>query len=418
MDPLERHIQFLLSLRGRSPQADAYSRRELFRLSARYAIGGSALAMILAACGNSQTTPTATSGSAGSGTSSPGASSPAAEIELPMMKPEDVPEKLKGSGEVVAISFGGAYQAAQRKAYFEPFTELCGITVKEAEGPDLAKIKAMVDTGNVQWDLPEVGLDGIIALERQGDYWEPINYDLVDVDNIDEAFRHKNAIAMNPYGLIYAYRADAFSGTPNGWADFSDVEVPRPPRDGRWLRRPVAIPRGGCHGGWRGQRQDLSDGYRSGLRVTGEDQAARRQMVGCRRAASSDAGRQGGCPCSGLEWPDPDAAEAESEPAGRDRLESGGTRLRCLGHSEGRAEPENAQKLAAFSTLPISQARLSMLYPNGFVNNKSIDYIPKEIASTLATAPEHKEQLFFLDDNWWADNREEVLKRWNTFILG
>ncbi len=171
MDPLERRIRYLLSLQGRSPQADAYSRRELFRLGARYALGGSMLAAFLAACGNLQTTPTSTSASgsgSGSGTStsaSPGAS-PVAEVELPAMKPEDVPDKLKGSGEVVAISYGGAYQEAQRKAYFEPFQELCDITVKEAEGPDLAKIKAMVDTGNVQWDLPEVGLDGIIALER------------------------------------------------------------------------------------------------------------------------------------------------------------------------------------------------------------------------------------------------------------
>ena len=225
MDPLERRIMYLLSLRGRSPQADAYSRRELFRLGARYALGGSVLAMILAACGNSQDTPTSTASSGSSSGSTPGSGgSPAAEIELPMMKPEDVPEKLKGSGEVVAISFGGAYQEAQRKAYFEPFQELCGITVKEAEGPDIAKIKAMVDTGNVQWDLPEVGLDGIIALERQGDYWESIDYDLVDVDNIDEGFRHEHAIAMNPYGLIYGYRTDAFDGTPSGWADFWDTK--------------------------------------------------------------------------------------------------------------------------------------------------------------------------------------------------
>lgn len=87
------------------------------------------------------------------------------------------------------------------------------------------------------------------------------------------------------------------------------------------------------------------------------------------------------------------------------------------GIPKGAPNKENAQKLAAFSTLPISQARLSMLYPNGFVNKKSADYIPSDILSTLITAPEHRKEIFVLDDQWWADNRQKVLEKWNTWIL-
>jgi putative spermidine/putrescine transport system substrate-binding protein len=419
MDPIEQRLRFLLSLRGRSPQADAFSRRELFKLSARYAVGGSALAAFLAACGNSQTTPTPTSGSSGSGgTSSPGTTSPAAEITLPEMKPEDVPDNLKGSGEVVAISYGGAYQDAQRKAYFEPFEQLCGITVKEAEGPDLAKIKAMVDTGNVQWDLPEVGLDGIIALERQGDYWEPINYDLVDVDNIDEAFRHDNAIAMNPYGLIYGYRTDAFDGTPSGWADFWDTEKfpgPRAMEGGSGGLLPMleaavmaaGVPMDKLY------PLDIDQAYDSLKKIKPDvvkwwDAGAQPvQMLNDKEAVMAQAwsgriltlkSQNPGIPVE-IAW------------------NQGQLAFDVWGIPKGAPNKENAQKLAAFSTLPISQARLSMLYPNGFVNNKSVDYIPAEIASTLATSPEHKQQMYVQDDNWWADNREDILNRWNQFIL-
>lgn len=421
MDPIERRIRYLLSLQGRSPQADAYSRRELFRLGARYALGGSALAMFLAACGNSQTTPTSTTASGSSGSGSPGAGSgsPAAEIELPMMKPEDVPDKLKGSGEVVAISYGGTYQAAQRKAYFEPFTELCGITVKEAEGPDLAKIKAMVDTGNVQWDLPELGLDGIIALERQGDYWEPIDYDLVDVDNIDDAFRHKNAIAMNPYGVVFGYRTDAFSGTPSGWVDFWDTTKfpgPRVMEGGSGGLLPfleAAVMADGVEMD-KIYPMDIDQAYASLEKIKKDvvkwwDAGAQPvQMLADNEAVMAQA------------WSGRILTLKKQNPGIPVEIawKQGELAFDVWGIPKGAPNRENAQKLAAFSTLPISQARLSMLYPNGFVNNKSIDYIPEDIASTLATSPEHKEQMFFLNDDWWSDNREEVLKRWNTFILG
>ena len=72
----------------------------------------------------------------------------AAEVKLPEITA--IPERLKGSGVVRVCSYGGAFQDAQRKAYFEPFERLSGIKVIEAQGPDPAKIKAMVDTRNIE----------------------------------------------------------------------------------------------------------------------------------------------------------------------------------------------------------------------------------------------------------------------------
>ena len=102
--------------------------------------------------------------------------------ELPPIT--EIPENLKGEGEVVVASWGGTFQAAQRQAYFEPFQELSGIKVIETEGPSIAQVQAMVDTGNIEWDVVEVGRGDVINLERKGDYWEPIDYSLFDVDHI------------------------------------------------------------------------------------------------------------------------------------------------------------------------------------------------------------------------------------------
>ena len=80
----------------------------------------------------------------------------AQEETPPLPEYDGIPENLKGTGEVRVQSWGGAFQDAQREAYFMPFQEMSGITVVESEGPDLSKIKAMVDTGNVEQDVVQI----------------------------------------------------------------------------------------------------------------------------------------------------------------------------------------------------------------------------------------------------------------------
>ncbi|HMT15469.1 MAG TPA: ABC transporter substrate-binding protein, partial [Aestuariivirga sp.] len=55
------------------------------------------------------------------------------------------------------MSFGGAYQEAQRKAMFEPYTAKTGIKVNQQEyGGEIAKIKAMIQSGNTTIDVVDV----------------------------------------------------------------------------------------------------------------------------------------------------------------------------------------------------------------------------------------------------------------------
>ena len=43
----------------------------------------------------------------------------------------------------------------------------------------------MVDTGNVEWDVVQLGRSSVKNLMKKGDYFEKIDYDLVDTANID-----------------------------------------------------------------------------------------------------------------------------------------------------------------------------------------------------------------------------------------
>src|SRR5215469_1710827 len=55
--------------------------------------------------------------------------------------------------EVVVCSWGGTYQKALRKAYFDPFEKETGIKVIDASAPEVAKVKAQVDSRNPEWDV-------------------------------------------------------------------------------------------------------------------------------------------------------------------------------------------------------------------------------------------------------------------------
>src|SRR5206468_652969 len=57
---------------------------------------------------------------------------------------------------LTVVSWGGAYQAALRKAVFEPFTKTTGINITEGEwNGEMAKVRAMVSTRSVSWDVVE-----------------------------------------------------------------------------------------------------------------------------------------------------------------------------------------------------------------------------------------------------------------------
>ena len=78
--------------------------------------------------------------------------------------------------EITIVSWGGSFQAAQRKVYFEPFTKETGITIREDEfsAGALPGLEAQVQAGNVQWDVVDMGGHEIIAGCEKG-LFEPLD---------------------------------------------------------------------------------------------------------------------------------------------------------------------------------------------------------------------------------------------------
>jgi putative spermidine/putrescine transport system substrate-binding protein len=137
-----------------------------------------------------------------------------------------MPGRAKASESVVFVAWGGTTQASQEEIFVKPFMEETGIPVISASGPDLAKIKAMVQTRNVEWDL--VSLTGSMAqsLARE-DMLEPIPDWVYDPDDIvNPAWVADTAIGWYYYtgGICFDPERHPAGRHPRDWQEFWDVE--------------------------------------------------------------------------------------------------------------------------------------------------------------------------------------------------
>jgi len=327
-----------------------------------------------------------------------------------------IPDKLKGTGQVRIAGYGGTGQEAERNAYFQPFEKLSGIKTIDVPGADLNKVKAMVDTGNIEWDVVQLGPSSVKNMMKRGDYFEKIDYELVDVDNIAPLYRNEYSLDMLVWSEVMAYRSDAFKGAvPVGWADFWDTK--KFPGDRTLTGAGPVTPElefALMAAGVPPEKLyplDIDLAFASYDKIKGsvvkwwETGAVPVQMLSDREAvlASVWNGRMAAIQAAGvpaaISWP------------------QGLLKRDCWAVPKNSPNKANAMKFIAFSTLAISQARLSMLIPYGSVNDKSPEYLTEQQLSVLPSAPAIKSQLVPYNYDWWVDHRDLVVGRWNKWIL-
>ncbi len=338
-----------------------------------------------------------------------------AKADLPDIPP--IPEKLKGTGEVRIATFGGFMQEVQKKAYFEPFEKMSGIKVVDVAGSDFTKVKAMVDTNTVQWDLLQTSRGSILNLQKKGDYFEKIDYSLVD-PGVGEEFRFERGLEMLVWAQVMGYRTDVFKGAvPSGWADFWDTR--KFPGDRALLgsgnggnpELEYALMAAGVPPG-KLYPLDLDKAFASYDRIKAsvvkwwDTGAVPPQLLTDQEVVMTSVwnGRMAPLAKAGV----PVAISWNQGLSKRD----------AWGIPKGAPNVTNAQKFVAFSTMAVPQARCSALIPYGFVNDGSVNYLTEEQMKVLPSAPHIRSQMVPYNYQWWVDNRDAVVDRFNKWLLG
>ncbi|MDN3556813.1 extracellular solute-binding protein [Halomonas maura] len=132
---------------------------------------------------------------------------------------------------ITVLSWGGAYERAQSRALFAPFTAATGTPVSVARyDGGLADLRRAVAAGEVPWDVMDMTRSEAMAACREG-LLAPLSPSLAEPapdgtpaerDFIDEAFG-PCSITHSVFATVVAYRRDAFPGQrPTRIADLFD----------------------------------------------------------------------------------------------------------------------------------------------------------------------------------------------------
>lgn len=93
------------------------------------------------------------------------------------------PGKAKAADRLSLISWGGVYHKAVQEAFVVPFTKETGIEVVIADTPDFAKVKAQVQSKDIEWDVFD-GPGSMVLTGSADGFWEPIDTSIVDMSDI------------------------------------------------------------------------------------------------------------------------------------------------------------------------------------------------------------------------------------------
>lgn len=127
--------------------------------------------------------------------------------------------------ELVVVNFGGDAVTAMTKAWAEPYNRTASLkAVVDGSGPSSAKIKAMVESGKVTWDVVDRNLAAAIELGTQN-LLQKIDYSIVDRNKVRPEHVGEWGIGSYLFAFVLAYQTDAFGGRiPRTWADFFNLK--------------------------------------------------------------------------------------------------------------------------------------------------------------------------------------------------
>ena len=123
------------------------------------------------------------------------------------------------------VSWGGAYQSSQQRAYVEPYLAMNdGVTAvwDESSAEAVAKLRAMNEAGNITWDLVDVVASDAIRLCDEGlameidfdEMLEPAPDGTPASDDFGDLIVSDCFIPQIVYSTTFGYRTDLVGDTP------------------------------------------------------------------------------------------------------------------------------------------------------------------------------------------------------------
>jgi len=125
--------------------------------------------------------------------------------------------------DVVFTSWGGTTQDAQKAYWADAFAASTSINVTQDGPTDYGKLKAMVEAGNVTWDVVDVEGDYAVQAGKAG-LLEKLDFSVIDKSNLDPRFVTDYSVGSFYYSFVIGCNKDAVEACPKNWADLFDTQ--------------------------------------------------------------------------------------------------------------------------------------------------------------------------------------------------
>jgi len=137
--------------------------------------------------------------------------------------------------EVLTVAtWGGSYEASQRRAYFEPFTKATGIEIETVHyDGGLKALREQLATGKTEWDVVDMIQSDAIAACKEG-LLESIDPDILAAapdgtppqEDFMEGAIHRCFVTQIVFSTVIAFDDRAFPGVkPDSVEDFFNLEA-------------------------------------------------------------------------------------------------------------------------------------------------------------------------------------------------
>lgn len=323
--------------------------------------------------------------------------------------------RAQTGGRVLVRTSGGSYQEALQKGTWNEFTRITGIEVVGVPA-NTGKLLTMAQAGSQELDVIEANAIAMLSLQEKGAL-EEIDYsrfeytDVKDVGTVEPTY-----LSYCAFAEAICYNTETFSDDhPASWRDVWDVErfpgrrmlqdakAISPNLEFALLASGVSMEDlypldiGRAFEALREIRPHVVKFFDSGA-LGASLLADRTAVMGALWTNRVEALQKDGAPVA-VEW---NEAMRVTE---------------YTGIMKGSPNYDNALRLIDFSSSPKAQA-LSLpqigLSPE---NERAFDHISPEVAAALPTNPGLRSKGFEQSAPWWIQNRAEVAKRWEEFLL-
>jgi putative spermidine/putrescine transport system substrate-binding protein len=316
---------------------------------------------------------------------------------------------------VVFAGWGGSIQQGQREVYFDSFEKATGIKVIDVAGVSLPKIKAMVETGNVEWDVVQ-SLGMWIKPGEAAGYWEDLDYKTIDKSGVPDFLVRPHAIGNTMYGMVLAYNTKGFTAgkEPKSWQDYWNVESflgRRGMLDAPRYTLEIALLAAGTPKD-KLYPLDVDKAFASLDKIKGKIDVWWKQWPQAPQLLASQEIVMTLTSHTRIY----DLQKNEKAPVVMSWRNSLLT-VDSLSVIKGTKNKDAAMKLVNWMTRPDLQAEFAKKTAIGPVNQKALESLNEQVKESLPTYHYAKGEMVAVDNDWWAANLDKMEERWNSWKL-